>query len=225
MAKTNKNSSSSLGGFAGGLIIGLLLGLALALGVALYISNVPIPFVDKLPQRTAEQDKAEAERNKTWDPNAPLTPNPQPLPASTTAAPAAVAGVASVSGATPGPSSNTTASNTTAPASAVVSSVRDPAAILADAAKPPTASTDAAAGAFTYLVQVGAFTRTQDAEAQRAALAMQGFTAKVQEREQAGRTVYRVRLGPFDTKAEADALLLKLQGVDIDGQLVRIQKP
>lgn len=222
MAKATKNTSSSLGGFAGGLVIGLLLGLALALGVALYIAKVPIPFVDKLPQRTAEQDRAEAERNKTWDPNAALTPNPQPLPASATAAPAAVP---AVTGASPGPSPKTTASTTTAPASAAAASGRDPAAILADAADTPASSTDAGPAAFTYLVQVGAFTRTQDAEARRAALAMQGFTAKVQEREQAGRTVYRVRLGPFDTKAEADAVQLKLQGVDIEGQLVRIQKP
>lgn len=219
MAKAKKNTSSGLGGFAGGLIIGLLLGLALALGVALYIAKVPIPFVDKLPQRTAEQDKAEAERNKTWDPNAALTPNPQPLPASSAAASAAVAGLpqGQVPRATPGAASG--ASTGITPSDATAGSGRDPAAILA------ASSTDAAPGAFTYLVQVGAFTRAQDAEARRAALAMQGFTAKVQEREQAGRTVYRVRLGPFDTKAEADALLLKLQGVDIDGQLVRIQKP
>lgn len=228
MSNAKKNArSASLGGFAGGLIIGLLLGLALALGVALYIAKVPIPFVDKLPQRTAEQDKAEAERNKTWDPNAALTPNPQPLPASASAAPATPATPttpATAAGKSLGSTQVTTTTTPTAaavPASAAAASTRDPAAILADDAK----STDAASAAFTYLVQVGAFTRAQDAEARRAALAMQGFTAKVQEREQAGRTVYRVRLGPFDTKAEADALQLKLQGAGIDGQLVRIQKP
>ena len=73
-------------------------------------------------------------------------------------------------------------------------------------------------------VQVGAFTRAEDAEAQRAKLAMQGFSAKVSEREQAGRTVYRVRLGPFDTKGEADALQSRLQGAGVEGQLVRVQK-
>ena len=86
-------------------------------------------------------------------------------------------------------------------------------------------STPAGADAFTYQVQVGAFTRSEDAEAQRAKLAMQGFSAKVTEREQAGRMVYRVRLGPFDTKAEADALQARLQGAGIEGQLVRVQKP
>lgn len=203
MARARKSpKSGSRGGFAIGLVVGLLVGLALALGVALYIAKVPVPFVDKLPQRTAEQDKAEAERNKTWDPNAPLAPNPQPLPS--VATPTAPTGPAAT-GSAPG--------------------ARDPAAILSGAPTAPAPSTGSAPAAFTYLVQVGAYTRAPDAEAQRAALAMQGFTAKVHEREQAGRTVYRVRLGPFDTKAEADALQLKLQGAGIEGQLVRVQKP
>ncbi|MBI3154301.1 MAG: hypothetical protein HYZ20_02735, partial [Burkholderiales bacterium] len=57
-----------------GMLVGLLAGLALALGVALYIAKVPIPFVDKVPARTPEHDRAEAERNKGWNPNAPLAP-------------------------------------------------------------------------------------------------------------------------------------------------------
>ncbi|MBC7942248.1 MAG: hypothetical protein H7Z19_21260, partial [Chitinophagaceae bacterium] len=64
--------SLARGNFALGLVVGLLVGLALALGVALYITKAPIPFVNKVPQRTAEQDSAEAERNRHWDPNAPL---------------------------------------------------------------------------------------------------------------------------------------------------------
>lgn len=51
---------SQRGGFFLGMIVGLLIGLALALGVALYITKVPLPFIDKVPQRTAEQDAAEA---------------------------------------------------------------------------------------------------------------------------------------------------------------------
>ena len=69
---SNNKSKQQRGGFVLGLIVGLLLGLAVALGVALYIAKVPIPFIDKVPQRTAEQDAAEAQRNKNWDPNAPL---------------------------------------------------------------------------------------------------------------------------------------------------------
>ncbi|TXH48328.1 MAG: hypothetical protein E6Q93_26765 [Burkholderiaceae bacterium] len=45
---------SQRGGFALGLIVGLLIGLALALAVALYVTEVPGPFGNKVPQRTAE---------------------------------------------------------------------------------------------------------------------------------------------------------------------------
>lgn len=192
------------GGFALGLVVGLLVGLALALAVALYITKAPVPFINKVPLRTPQQDAAEAERNKNWDPNAPLAPKgPRPPPVAASA-----------------PSTAAEPAQATAP-SAVTRPGRDPAAILSGGA----VSTPAAAEAFTYLVQVGAYTRAEDAEAQRARLAMQGFSAKVLEREQAGRLVYRVRLGPYDTKAEADALQSKLQGAGIQGQLVRVQKP
>ena len=41
-------------------VIGIVLGLAAALAVAVYVTKVPVPFVNKVPQRTAEQDAAEA---------------------------------------------------------------------------------------------------------------------------------------------------------------------
>jgi cell division protein FtsN len=73
-------------------------------------------------------------------------------------------------------------------------------------------------------VQVGAFSRPEDAEQQRARLAMLGFAAKVTEREQAGRTVYRVRLGPYDRKEEADSAKDKLDGNGMESSLVRVQR-
>ena len=61
------------GGFLVGLLIGLMVGLAMALAVALYVAKVPVPFINKVPQRTPAQDAAEAKRNKSWDPNATLS--------------------------------------------------------------------------------------------------------------------------------------------------------
>src|SRR5215471_13899060 len=83
---------SQRGGFAMGLIVGLLVGLALALAVALYVTKAPVPFVNKVQQRTPEQDAAETERNKNWDPNAPLGTKPSArasAPAATPPAPPA----------------------------------------------------------------------------------------------------------------------------------------
>ena len=53
---------------------------------------------------------------------------------------------------------------------------------------------------------------------------MMGFEAKITEREQSGRTVYRVRIGPFERKDEADAAKDKLAGAGVESALVRVQK-
>jgi cell division protein FtsN len=96
---------------------------------------------------------------------------------------------------------------------------RDPVAILnggtAAAARDP----------YIYFVQTGAYTRNDDAEQQKAKLALIGQSARITEREQAGRTVYRVRLGPFPSRDEADALQTQLQEQTIEAQIVRVEKP
>ncbi len=65
-----------------GIIIGVVLGLAVALAVAVYVTKVPIPFLNRGHSRSAEQDAAEIRKNRDWDPNAPLYgKNPaKPLP-------------------------------------------------------------------------------------------------------------------------------------------------
>jgi cell division protein FtsN len=210
------------GGFALGLIVGLLVGLALAIGVALYVTKVPVPFVNKVPQRTAEQDAAEAERNKNWDPNAPLASRPStPLKAPGMAASAALPpGVAVVPPV----------------ASPSAQPKRDPAAILAGqvpaaVANPTPAATSTVAkstkpGAdpFTYFVQVGAYAKPEDAEQQRARVGLMGMSARVSEREQSGRTVYRVRLGPYDRKEDADSIQERLAGNGVEAALVRVER-
>ncbi|WP_368816926.1 SPOR domain-containing protein [Halomonas marinisediminis] len=44
------------------------------------------------------------------------------------------------------------------------------------------------------------------------------------EREQAGRTVYRVRLGPYDNQSEAESQKERLAAAGVDATLVRVQK-
>lgn len=197
------------GGFVLGLIVGLLVGLAVALGVALYITKSPFPFMNKVPQRTAEQDAAEAERNKNWDPNAALAGKGaarsasgvvNPPPAASAPAPVADAAAASA------PAKATAKADTPAQAS------------------PAAASAPTAAEAYVYFVQAGAFTRPEEAETQKAKLAIQGFTAKTMEREQNGRTVYRVRLGPMDTRDAAEDLQRKIEGAGFEANLVRVQR-
>lgn len=208
-ARINAPSFRQRGGFFTGVIVGLLIGLALSLGVALYVTKVPVPFLDKVPQRTDEQDAAEREKNKNWDPNAPLAGKNPARPASAVTAASAPA------------SSGSAASH----------GVRDPASILADRPAPVGAgkasspvSTAVADEAFSYFVQVGAYAGAEDAESQRGKLALLGYAARVTEREQAGRTVHRVRLGPFDEKVEADSAKENLVAAGFEAVLVRAPK-
>ncbi|QPF76009.1 SPOR domain-containing protein [Roseateles sp. DAIF2] len=211
----SKAQASQRGGFVLGLIIGLLLGLGVALGVALYITKVPIPFVNKVPQRTAEQDAEEAARNRNWDPNAALGGS----------RPSAKAASGVVGGTAPAPEPQQPAAPAVTPAAPTAAKPAASAPVATAAASKP-AGTTAPAGAdpYVYFVQVGAYTRTEDAEAQRAKLAMQGFGAKIFEREQSGRTVFRVRMGPLDGRDEAEALQRKVEAAGMEANLVRVQR-
>ena len=222
------------GGFAMGLIVGLLAGLALALGVALYVTKVPMPFLNKVPQRTAEQDAAELEKNRNWDPNSPLYgKNPVRPGNGATAAGAALPTAAASAVAARPAGSAALAQGTRPPRGSASSSARDPAATSGErVATPvppntlntPSASAKPGADPFMYFVQAGAYVRAEDADQQRARLAIQGFNAKVTEREQAGRTMYRVRVGPLESKDAADATKEKLDSAGVDSALVRVQK-
>ena len=200
---------SQTGGFAVGLVIGLLIGLALALAVALYVTKVPLPFINKVPQRTAEQDAAEVERNRHWDPNAPLGGKP--------------AGRSAASGATQPARSACAASPPRPwrqPHRRRAGSLGRSALRSAAAAKPLKPGVDP----LIYFAQAGAYTRADDAEAQRAKLALLGIDAKMSERDQSGRTIYRVRVGPFDARTQADAMLETLQAAGVDSSLVRVER-
>jgi cell division protein FtsN len=234
---TGHGAARQRGGFAVGLIVGLLLGLGVALGVALYVTKVPIPFVNKVQQRSAGQDAAESEKNRNWDPNTPLYgKNPARPSASTvgsgrvTAAPAPAALPAPGAPSAAAPSVRAAAS---APArGASVAITRDPAALpgeraaprVASASAPPSPALAAGADPFSYFVQAGAYGRTEDADQQRARLAILGLEGRITEREQSGRTVYRVRVGPFDKKADADSAREKLADSGVEAQLVRVQR-
>ncbi|MDP3762033.1 MAG: SPOR domain-containing protein [Ramlibacter sp.] len=202
---------SQAGSVIVGIIIGVVLGLAAALAVAVYVTKVPVPFLNRGQNRTAEQDAAEVRKNRDWDPNAPLYgKNPaKPLaPAPGVIAPAPAVATIPAPAVTPGAS---------APKAAARSA--DPLGDLA-AARSPAVGSDP----FFYFVQAGAFRTPEDAEAQRAKLSLMGVEAKVTEREQSGRQVFRVRVGPFDKKEEADRSKERLEASGVETALVRVQR-
>jgi len=63
----------------------------------------------------------------------------------------------------------------------------------------------------TYVLQVGAYPDSGAADAKKAELALQGFTAHVQSITLDGKTWNRVRLGPFATATELQDMQKKLQ--------------
>ena len=207
------------GGTLLGLIIGALVGLGAALAVAVYITKVPMPFMNKTQSRNPDSDAAEARKNKDWNPNAPLAgKNPAKPPMASgevTAAPDAALGPLIV----PDPIVKPPKAVGSA---AVVKPAKPPADPLGDLAK--ARSESSGADPFNYFIQAGAFRTPEDAEQQRARLLLLGMQAKVTEREQAGRTVYRVRIGPFDKKDDADRMKERLDNNSVETALVRVQR-
>ncbi|NDP39765.1 MAG: sporulation protein [Rhodoferax sp.] len=199
------------GGTILGFIIGVVVGLGAALAVAVYVTKVPIPFLNKGQNRSVDQDAVESERNKNWDPNAPLYgKNPaKPAEPAAPASPGAAAGTDT--GAVPAPTGKSAEQKPAVSA--------DPLGDLAQAR-----AAGAVADPFSYFVQIGAFRTAEDAESQRAKLSLGGVQAKVSEREQSGRTVYRVRVGPFGKKEEAGQTKEKLDAAGYETALVRVAR-
>ncbi|MDB5931987.1 MAG: Sporulation domain protein [Polaromonas sp.] len=276
------------GGTLLGLIIGGLLGLGIALTVAVYVTKVPVPFMNKSPAYNPDSDAAESKKNKDWNPNAPLAgknparpsatvtpsasgeltlPEPEvsfsvpepatPLPSGAPPERAAKAPRPAATVATPTPAPvparprDPATASVPAPATApakprdtVVASVAPPTTVPALIPKPkPPVSGDplgdlaksrsdrpespvfsSGADPFNYFIQAGAYRTPEDAEQQRARLLLLGMQARVTEREQAGRTVYRVRVGPFDKKDDADKVKDRLDNNSIETALVRVQR-
>ena len=58
----------------------------------------------------------------------------------------------------------------------------------------------------------------------RARLSLSGVETRVTEREQSGRMVHRVRVGPFERREEAERAKDKLDTTGLETALVRVQR-
>ncbi len=195
---------------------GLVIGLVIAVVVAFYILQVPTPAVHSTVNKAAEKPRIAPTLPPSGDPNAPLygtstnsvaAPGLAPLPGS--AAPEMVP--------TPAP--------VPAPAPHLPSTSKQP-----EVTKPPTTEqrSDAKAnneGKGSYLLQIAAYTNNEEADQQRARLAIEGYEAYISSHEINGVQYYRVRIGPFAKMAEADALRKKLQALKIESLLIRASEP
>ncbi|MBU3561020.1 SPOR domain-containing protein [Polynucleobacter hallstattensis] len=189
-----QSSSSEFGGTILGFILGLGVGLGVAFVIAFYLSK-------NTPQ----------ERPGVRAPNLPLTIKP---------------GSESVEGEVIAPAETLDLNKPLQGKSAAPSaSTPDPIADVASGKKPgelapaPTAKSDA-----IYFLQVGAFNKRADADAQKASLAIQGIQSQLSEINSEGNTLWRVRIGPYNSVEESNPVRDKLNGMGIKPSVIKSSK-
>ena len=187
-ARRGKTQAKRGGGLKTGLvlIVGLGLGLALAAGYLMFGDRDRLDAL--LPQPNPQAQAPAPARDREPVAQEPQAANDEPKPTFDfyTVLPGKeveLPGEASAATETPA----TTSSSAPAPGT--------PAALATPAA--------AAAAPSAGQLQAGAFSNASDAEALRARLALLGQTARIETVQSNGRTLHRVRLGPY---ADADAL-------------------
>ncbi|WP_238551818.1 SPOR domain-containing protein [Candidatus Symbiobacter mobilis] len=243
MLDMHRYSPRHSGGTLLGFVFGLVVGLGVALAVAVYVTKAPISFVNKVSAPSAEPDVVEAEKNRNWDPNAPLHgKKPQRSAAGAVAASESQGDVAAVvATVVPSPAKaqrgavEPTAADPLGdfahihaarePQNAQVAKVAPVAPVtkVDTPAQPTQASASKPATLFTYFVQLGAYRTEDEAENQRAKLSLDGLETQVSHRDQGGKTVYRVRMGPYDDREQAERVKSDLEARGMDTALVRVQ--
>lgn len=187
-------TSSEYGGTILGFILGLGVGLGVAFVIAFYLSK-------NTPQ----------ERPGVRAPNLPLTIKSGPAPAEGEAA----------APAEPLDLNKPLQGKSAAPAA----DTSDPIADLANGKKPaeappaPVAKSDA-----IYFLQVGAFNKRADADAQKASLAIQGIQSQLSEITSEGNTLWRVRVGPYNSVEESNPVRDKLNSMGIKPNVIKSSK-
>lgn len=203
MKKNNEHTSFTLRTQSsspeyGGTILGFILGLGVGLGVAFVIAFY-------LSKNTPQ------ERPGVRAPNLPLTIKPGSAPAEGEV----IAPVEALDLNKP------LQGKSAAPAA----SAPDPIADVANGRKPvepaPAAATKSDA---IYFLQVGAFNKRADADAQKASLAIQGIQSQLSEMNSDGNTLWRVRVGPYNSVEESNPVRDKLNGMGIKTSVIKSSK-
>jgi len=120
---------------------------------------------------------------------------------------------------------------TPAPAAVPAPAAQPPVAAAAPATPPAAAATPsqpaapaaAAPGNARYILQAGAFGASGDAEEVKARIAMLGLSARVESGQAGGRTVYRVRMGPYASASELAEAKRKLADGGLPAVAIRAQ--
>ena len=102
--------------------------------------------------------------------------------------------------------------------------------VAADAATQTASTTPAttapdkpAASDARYILQAGAFGASGDAESTKAKIALLGLSARVESAQINGKTVYRVRMGPYGTASELAEAKQKLANGNLPAMAIKAQ--
>lgn len=174
---------------------------------------IEIPAKDNAPALAAPQAPVPAPVVAPA-PAAPVTPTP---PAASAERPAAEEVIATKPAQTP----RAAPSPAPAPASVPVKPEAKPEA-KSDAKPTATASTDAAAPALRMVVQVGAFADAAKAQEVRVKLERAGLKTYTHVANTPQGKRIRVRLGPFETRAEADKAAAKVKALGLPAALLTL---
>jgi cell division protein FtsN len=188
------------GGTLIGMFIGLVIGVAIAAGVVWYLNSSPLPFNKQVQEQSprATADPAAGRSEPLALPGKPGDPVPEKrfqfyniLPGKAEAVP-------------------------------------DPAAKPAKAKKEEKkeekkaeAKEEVKESKVPLFLQVGSFSTAQDADNQKAKLAFMGFEAVVQQVMIQERTLYRVRIGPYNKIDELNKVRAELAKSGIEAQLAK----
>ncbi|MEY2662207.1 MAG: hypothetical protein RIQ35_524 [Pseudomonadota bacterium] len=181
----------------GGTILGLVIGLAIGLSLALAVAY----YISKTPPQERPGVKA---------PNLPLSIKP--------AAP-----VEAVVSEEEKPVTQIDLNKPLQGKSPAVPSSADPIADIATGKAAADAATSAKADV-VFFVQTGAFASQSEADAQKASLAMQGMQSQISEGLIDGKSVWRVRIGPFANVDDSGIVRSKLNGMGIKPAVIKVNK-
>ena len=93
-----------------------------------------------------------------------------------------------------------------------------PASVATTAVDKPASGNEA-----RYILQAGAFGGSGDAEATKAKIAMLGLSARVESAQIGGKTVYRVRMGPYGSASELAEAKQKLANGNLPAMAIKAQ--
>lgn len=155
---------------------GVTVALIICAATFIWISNAPIPFVNKVQTVNESVDPALLD-GKTIDPNQPLYADGQGADQSSSTVATVTAG--------------------------------------------DTAASSEVADTQRFWVQAGAFSQSEDAENMRAKIAFIGLDAQIAYRSENGQRLYRVRIGPFETPAQAEEIRQSLADNGIQASVLQ----